>query len=91
VGFIISLRFKLNLHTHRILREETLKMRLADSIVPEQTTPQARATVEALTGMPYENLWGNNNIGFLNRNRTPASALKTTQHGMAPLTNPVKR
>jgi oligogalacturonide transporter len=91
VGFIISLRFKLNLHTHRILREETLKMRLADSIVPEQTTPQARATVEALTGMPYENLWGNNNIGFLNRNRTPASTLKTTQHGMAPLTNPVKR
>ena len=66
-------------------------MRLADSVVPEQTTPQARATVEALTGLPYENLWGNNNIGFLNRNKTPASPLNAASHGMTPLTHPVKR
>ncbi|WAT01196.1 MFS transporter [Rouxiella chamberiensis] len=91
VGFIISLRFKLNLHTHRILREETLKMRLADGIVPEQTTPQARAVVETLTGMPYDNLWGNNNIGFLNRNKTPAAALDPARSGLSPLAQPVKR
>lgn len=91
LGFIISLRFKLNLHTHRVLREETLKMRQADRIVPEQLSPQARGTVEMLTGMPYENLWGNNNIGFLNRNKAPASALPVAQSGMTPITPPLKR
>jgi len=74
-GFVISLRFKLNLHTHRTLREETLKMRAADGPVPQQLSAQARATVETLTGMAYENLWGNNNIGYLNRNKPPAAML----------------
>lgn len=69
IGFYISLRFKLNLHTHSILREETVKMRDAGHIVPEQITPEAKATVEMLAGMPYESLWGNNNIGYLNRDK----------------------
>lgn len=69
IGFYISLRFKLNLHTHSILREETVKMRDAGHIVPKQITPEAKATVEMLAGMPYESLWGNNNIGYLNRDK----------------------
>lgn len=56
--FLYLLRFKLNLHTHSILREETVKMRDAGHIVPEQITPEAKATVEMLAGMPYESLWG---------------------------------
>lgn len=71
-GFIISLRFRLDLHTHGVLRAETLKMRAAGRVVPESMTPRAREIVEALTGLPYENLWGNNNIGFLNRHRPAA-------------------
>ena len=78
-GFLISLRFRLNLHTHSILREETAKMRLANRPVPEAITPQARATVEMLTGMPYSALWGNNNIGYLNRHK-PAMARPVTPY-----------
>lgn len=78
-GFLISLRFRLNLHTHSILREETVKMRLANRPVPEAITPQARATVEMLTGMPYSALWGNNNIGYLNRHK-PAMARPVTPY-----------
>ncbi|HBT12862.1 MAG TPA: MFS transporter, partial [Erwinia persicina] len=78
-GFIISLRFKLNLNTHQILREETIRMREADGTVPQQLTPQARTVVETLTGMPYENLWGNNNIGYLNRHKPQAAALTETR------------
>ena len=36
----------------------------------------ARETVEMLAGMPYESLWGNNNIGYLNRNKPAAPSLK---------------
>ena len=67
-GFMVSLFFKLNLKTHGVLREETLRMREAGRVEPEKVTPQARETVEMLAGMPYESLWGNNNIGYLNRN-----------------------
>ncbi|MDU6412191.1 MAG: MFS transporter [Yersiniaceae bacterium] len=68
-GFLISLRFKLNLQTHRTLREETLRLKEAGGPVPEQVSPQARATVELLAGMPYEKLWGNNDIGYQSRQR----------------------
>lgn len=47
-GFLVSLRFKLNLKTHSILREETAKMRESGRVIPESATPQARATVEML-------------------------------------------
>lgn len=75
-GFLVSLRFKLNLQTHSTLREETAKMRESGHAMPEAVTPQARATVEMLAGMPYESLWGNNNIGYLNRNKPAAPSLK---------------
>ncbi|NUU68227.1 MFS transporter [Enterobacteriaceae bacterium BIT-l23] len=75
IGFLISLRFKLDLKTHSILREETEKMRIAGRTTPENVTPQARATVEMLAGLPYDALWGNNNIGYLNRNKPAAPKL----------------
>lgn len=74
-GFLISLRFTLNLHTHTVLHAEALKMRAAGRPLPEQITPQARAIVESLAGLRYENLWGNNNIGFLNRHKPAAPPL----------------
>ncbi len=87
-GFLISLRFKLDLQTHGVLREETAKMRLANRAVPEDITPQARATVEMLAGMPYENLWGNNNIGYLNHGKLAAPNLK---QAAARHSNPTQR
>ncbi|WP_371732167.1 MFS transporter [Erwinia sp. QL-Z3] len=84
IGFFISLRFKLNLATHQTLREETEKMRAAGNVVPGNITPQARATVEMLAGLPYEALWGNNNIGYLNRNKPAVTPLPVT-----PLVEPV--
>ncbi|ORM53527.1 MFS transporter [Pantoea conspicua] len=86
-GFLVSLRFKLNLQTHTVLREETLKMREAGRIVPEKITPEARQIVETLAGMPYENLWGNNNIGFLNRMK-PAAPKLATQRPLLSSINP---
>ncbi|UYA61706.1 Rhamnogalacturonide transporter RhiT [Pectobacterium sp. F1-1] len=62
-----------------MLREETLKMREAGRPVPEKITPQARATVEMLAGMPYESLWGNNNIGYLNRHKGDKPVTHATQ------------
>jgi oligogalacturonide transporter len=34
--------------------------------------------VEELTGMKYESLWGNNNIGYLHRHNPPPQ--KLTRH-----------
>lgn len=79
-GFIISLRFKLNLKTHRILQLETQKMRAANHPLPQQITPEARATVETLTGMKYESLWGNNNIGYVNRHKDAPEKAAPTGH-----------
>lgn len=76
LGFLVSLRFKLNLQTHRTLREETAKMRASGRPVPEGLSAKGRATVEMLSGMPYESLWGNNNIGYLNRNKPAAPKLE---------------
>ncbi|MEE4407518.1 MULTISPECIES: MFS transporter [unclassified Serratia (in: enterobacteria)] len=75
LGFFISLRFKLNLATHGVLRAETEKMRAAGGTVPEKILPEARATVEMLAGMPYDCLWGNNNIGYANRHKSAAPPL----------------
>ena len=76
LGFLVSLRFKLNLQTHSTLREETAKMRESGRPVPEGLSAEGRATVEMLSGMPYESLWGNNNIGYLNRNKPAAPKLE---------------
>ncbi|MEB7538755.1 MFS transporter [Pantoea anthophila] len=86
-GFMVSLRFRLNLQTHTVLRQETQKMREAGRIVPESITPDARRIVEMLAGMPYENLWGNNNIGFLNRNK-PAPGKLPAPSLISPSLNP---
>ncbi|WP_416412729.1 MFS transporter [Pantoea sp. App145] len=90
-GFLVSLRFKLNLHTHTVLRAETLKMREAGRVVPERITPEAREIVETLAGMPYEYLWGNNNVGYLNRHQPAAPPLPRKQGTLHPLPASSKR
>ena len=58
-------------------------MRQSGRAIPESATPQVRATVEMLAGMPYECLWGNNNIGYLNRKKPaapPLGQVKSTEY-----------
>jgi oligogalacturonide transporter len=80
IGFFISLRFKLNGTTHAILVEEVQKMRTSNRVTPEAISAEHRAVVEELTGMPYEQLWGNNTIGFVNRQRAKAHAVSEQEH-----------
>lgn len=56
-GFLVSLRFKLNLQTHSVLRAETLKMRESGRAQPELASAGDREVVEMLAGMPYDALW----------------------------------
>lgn len=81
-GIAISLRFKLNQRTHAILRKETERMKAAGRTVPESLAPATRTVIEELTGMPYESLWGNNDIGYINGMRAKSvssQALATTK------------
>ena len=54
-GFIVSLRFKLNRHTHAVLMDEIERFKRQPGTEP---TPENRAIVEDLSGWKYEALWG---------------------------------
>ena len=80
ISFYQYYRTKATYLDHKyFLRSETLRMRDLGSAQPEQTIAEHRAVVEMLAGMPYDCLWGNNNIGYLNRHKPAAPGL--TQGG----------
>jgi oligogalacturonide transporter len=58
-GFIVSLRFRLNSHTHAVLMEEIERFKSNGGSPP----PENRAVVEDLTGWKYEELWGKGRNG----------------------------
>jgi oligogalacturonide transporter len=60
-GFIISLRFRLTRDTHRVLMAEIEHMKQGHRT---PTSSVNQEIVEALSGLPYHMLWGNNTIGF---------------------------
>lgn len=64
LGFIISLKFKLNLRTHSILISEINNMKGIGTNPEKRISDEGRPVVEMLTGMPASQLWGNNNIGY---------------------------
>jgi oligogalacturonide transporter len=55
IGFVVSLRFRLNRDTHAVLMTEIERLRRQDGSEPP---PENRAVVEDLTGWKYEDLWG---------------------------------
>jgi oligogalacturonide transporter len=59
LGFIVALKFKLNVRTHAVLMEEVDRLRAGET---EPSSPESRAVVEDLTGWQYERLWGRNNM-----------------------------
>jgi oligogalacturonide transporter len=54
-GFVVSLRFRLNRHTHEVLMAEIERFRTQPGTQP---SPENRAIVEDLSGWKYEQLWG---------------------------------
>ena len=54
-GFFVSLRFRLNRHTHAVLMTEIQRFKLRENTAPSAAD---RAIVEDLSGWPYEQLWG---------------------------------
>ena len=64
LGFIVSLRFKLNRHTHEALMAEIQRFKEQSDTEP---TPENRQIVEDLSGWRYEQLWGKNPLGERHR------------------------
>jgi oligogalacturonide transporter len=60
LGFIVSLRFRLDRETHEILMAEIRRFKEAPGSEP---SPENRKVVEDLSGWPYEKLWGKNPLG----------------------------
>jgi oligogalacturonide transporter len=54
-GFVVSLRFKLDRHTHAVLMSEIRRFKEQPDTRP---TPEHQLIVENLSGWPYERLWG---------------------------------
>lgn len=54
-GWFVSLRFKLDRHTHRVLMREIQRFKDTPDASPP---PEHRAIVEDLSGWPYGKLWG---------------------------------
>ena len=54
-GFVVSLRFKLDRHTHAVLMAEIQRFKSQSATAPSE---RDRAIVEDLSGWPYEKLWG---------------------------------
>ena len=67
LGFLISLKFKLNLTTHKILINEINNIKGIGSSSEKRISDEGKPVVEMLTGMPVSQLWGNNNIGYKNK------------------------
>lgn len=55
VGFLVSLRFRLDRETHAVLMTEIERFKTRPGTAP---APESRAIVEDLTGVKYEDLWG---------------------------------
>ncbi|MGG1217419.1 MFS transporter [Priestia endophytica] len=62
ISLIVAFRFKLSKKTHSIMLAEINRLKANGTM--EQADEQTRMTLKALTGWEYENLWGNNNVGY---------------------------
>ncbi|WVD60885.1 MFS transporter [Orbus mooreae] len=63
-GFYVSLKFKLNLKTHKVLIDEINNIKGIGTNSERRISDEGKPVVEMLTGMKVNELWGNNNIGY---------------------------
>jgi oligogalacturonide transporter len=61
-GLYVSSKFKLSQQNHKILLNEINRLKNGGSL--NDVDPHTKDVVEALTGWPYEQHWGNNNISY---------------------------
>jgi len=71
IGFLISLRFRLTRETHGVLMNEIEHLKQGGRA---PTSERNREIVERLSGWRYEQLWGNNPVGYRSSTEAPVSA-----------------
>lgn len=65
LGIAFSYICKLNVENHKIILQEIKRLRNGGA--KKDVTPNTKAVVENLTGMPYERCWGNNKVMDITR------------------------
>lgn len=73
IGWIASIKLKLNTENHKMLVEEVHRLKAGGSM--EDVTPKAREVVETLTGWKYEECWGNNNVAYRHKEEKLAEGI----------------
>ena len=68
LAIFFSYRLKLNHKTHKILIDEIDRVHNGGKM--SDVDPETKKVVESLTGIPYEKCFGNNNIGYKQKNKT---------------------
>jgi oligogalacturonide transporter len=66
-GIVSSFKFKVTHASHEILKKEVA--RLKDGGFKEDVDQETREVVEELTGLKYDQVWGNNKVGYRNWRR----------------------
>ena len=62
LGIVFSFKMKLTQDTHKIVIAELERVHGGGKM--EDVDPEVKKVLEQLTGVPYENCFGNNNIGY---------------------------
>ena len=68
IGAFFAWRMKLDHATHSIIINEVARIRQGGKM--EDVTPETRKVVEELSGIAYDKCFGNNNIGFKQKETT---------------------
>ena len=79
-GIWSAFQFKVNSRTHAVLNDEVARLKQGGS--KATVTADTKAVIESLTGMPYDQCWGDNTVGHVNR-----SLLKAKQQQLEQLHN----
>ncbi|WP_436856493.1 MFS transporter [Citrobacter tructae] len=69
-GIWSAFQFKVNSRTHAILNEEVERLKRGES--KATVSAENKAVIESLTGLPYEQCWGENLVGHVNRSHMKA-------------------
>lgn len=66
-GYVVSRGFILNVKNHAVLCASCTQMQAAGGPVAGSLSVEDQRILEQITGLPYEQLWGNNTVAYYNR------------------------
>ncbi len=69
-GIWSAFQFKVSSRTHAILNDEVARLKRGESKIT--VSAENKAVIESLTGLPYEQCWGENTVGHINRRHMKA-------------------